>query len=149
VDDHVDAAEGASVGARAVFGTARGAGAVIGGPDVEAAVGLAEWPHVGLQFLVDEELVEADQVLVAHAGGDLGRGDQLGAGVVVGGRDVDHRPCVGGLPASDHLVKVGPPGAERLHHRWVLVENIGELPEVSRVAGVGDPPVDLLAGWLQ
>ena len=149
VDDHVDAAEGAFVGAGAVFGAARGAGAVVGGPDVEAAVGLAERPHVGAHLLVDEELVEADQVLVTGARGDLGRGDQLGAGVAVGGGDVDHRPRVGDLPAGDHLVEVGAPGAERLHHRRVLVEDVGELAEVRRVAGVGDAPVDLLAGRLQ
>jgi len=149
VDDHVDAPEGGFVGARAVVRAARGAGAVVGGPDVEAAVGLAERPHVGLHPFVDEQLVEADQVLVAGPGGDLGRGDQLGAGVAVGGRDVDHRPRVGGLPAADHLVEVGAPGAERLHHRRVLVEDVGELPEVGRVAGVGDAPVDLPAGRFQ
>jgi len=149
VDDHVDAAEGLFVGARAVLGPARGAGAVIGGVDVEAAVGLAERPHVGAHPLFVEELVEADEVAVATAGGDLGRGDQLGAGVVVGGREVDHRPRPGYLPAADHLVEVGAPGAEGLDHCRVLIEVAGELAEVGRVAGVRDAPVDLLAGWQQ
>jgi len=149
VDDDVDAAEGLFVGARAVLGPARGTGAVVGRVDVEAAVGLAQRPHVGAHLLFVEELVEADQVAVAAAGGDLRRGDQLVAVVVVGGGEVDHRPRPGDLPARDHLVEVGPPGAEGLDHRRVLVEVVGELAEVGRIAGVGGAPVDLLAGRQQ
>src|SRR4029077_17146434 len=114
----------------------RGARAVVGGVDVEAAVGLAERPHVGAHPLFVEELVEADQGAVDTAGGDLGRGDQLVAVVVVGGGEVDHRPRPGNLPAGDHLVEVGTPGAEGLDHRRVLVQVVGELAEVGRVAGV-------------
>src|SRR4029079_9893802 len=112
VDDDVDAAEGFFVGERAVLGPAGGARAVVGGPDVEAAVRLPERPHIGAHLLFVEELVEADEVAVAGAGGDLRRRDQLGAGVVVGGREVYHRPRPRGLPAPDHLVEVGAPGAE-------------------------------------
>jgi len=83
VDDHVDAAEGAFVGARAVFGAARGAGAVVGGVDVEAAIRLAERPHVGPHPLFEEELVETDEVAVAAPGGDLRQRDHLVA-VLVG-----------------------------------------------------------------
>jgi len=83
VDDHVDAAEGPFVGARAVLGPARGAGAVVGGVDVEAAVRLAERPHVGAHPFFEEELVEADQVAVAAAGGDLRQRGHLMA-VLVG-----------------------------------------------------------------
>jgi len=146
VDDDVDAAEGLFVGSRAVLGPARGPGAVVGGVDVEAAVGLAQRPHVGAHPLFVEELVEADQIAVAGSGGDPRGGDQLVAVVVVGGGEVDHRPRPGDLPAGDHLVEVGSPGAEGLDHRRVLVEVVGEVPEVGRVTGVGDAPVDLLAG---
>ena len=69
--------------------------------------------------------------------------------VVVGGGEVDHRPRSGDLPAGDHLVEVGAPGAEGLHHRRVLVQVARELAEVGRVTGVRDSPVDLLAGRQQ
>jgi len=146
VDEDVDAAEGEFVGAGAVAAVAGVALAVVGGVDVEAAVGLAERADVGGQLLVPEELVQAQQVLVAVPGGDLGRGDQLVAVVVVGGGDVQHRPGAGGLPAADRLREVGAPVAEGLDHRRVLVGGGGKGAEVGRVAGVGDPAVDLLAG---
>jgi len=144
VDDHVDAAKGLLVGARAVFGAARGAGAVVGGIGVEAAVGLAQRPHVGAHPLFEEELVEADEVAVAAAGGDLRQRDDLVAVARVGGGDVDHRPRPGRLPATDRVGKVAAPGAEGLDHRRVLVHRLAELAEVGHVAGVGDAEVDLL-----
>jgi hypothetical protein len=149
VEDHVDAAEGAFVGLRAVFGTARGARAVVGGVDVEAAVRLPQRPHVGPHFLFEEELVEADEIAIAAAGGDLRQRDDLVAVVVVGGRDVDHRPRPRRLPAPDRVGKVAAPGAEGLDHRRVLVHRFGEVAEVGHVAGVGDAEVDLLAGRLE
>src|SRR5262249_30992559 len=86
VDDHVDAAEGADVLTRAVGGAAGIAGTVVGGPNVEAAVRLAERPDVGAHLLRPEQLVEADQILVAFTAGDRPRRDQLVAVALVGGR---------------------------------------------------------------
>jgi len=146
VEDHVDAAEGAFVGAGAVFGSARGARTVVGGVDVEAAVRLAERPDVGPHPLFVEELVEADQVAVALAGGDPRQADQLMPVVVVGGGDVEHRPRPRRLPAPDRIGEVAAPGAKGLDHRRMLVDRLREVPEVGHVAGVGDPEIDLLPG---
>ena len=130
-----------------MFGAARGAGAVVGGVDVEAAVRLAERPHVGPHPLFEEELVEADEVAVAAAGGDLRQRDHLVPFLV--GADVDHRPRPRGLPAPDRVGEVAAPGTKGLDHRRVLVHSLGEVPEIGHVAGVGDAEVDLLGGWLQ
>ena len=145
VDDHVDPPEGADVLARAVGGVARFAGAVVGGPDVEAAVRLPEGPEVGAHPLRPEQLVEPDQVLVAFAAGDRPGGDQLVAVALVRGRDVHHRPRPRVLPAFDRVREVGAPGAEGLDQRRVLVGQLAELAEVGGVAGVGDAEEDLLA----
>jgi len=147
VDDHVDAAEGAFISSGAVLGPARGAGAVVGGVDVEAAVRLAQRPHIRAHPFFEEELVEADQVAVAATGGDLRQRDDLVPVLV--GADVDHRPCPRRLPAPDRVREVAPPGPKRLDHRRVLVDRLGEVAEVGHVAGVGDAEVDLLPRRLQ
>ena len=64
-------------------GVAAVAFAVVGGVDVEAAVGLAQRPDVGAHLLLVEEPVEPDQVGVAAARGDRRRGYQLVAVVAV------------------------------------------------------------------
>ena len=145
VDDHVDAAEGAPVPERAVGGIARHAGAVVGGVDVEAAVGLAQGADVGAHLLRPEELVEADQVVVAAAGGDPAWGDQLVPVLAVGGGDVQDRPRPRLLPAFDRAGELRSPGAEGLDQRRVLVQGAGELAEVARVAGVADAEEGLVA----
>jgi hypothetical protein len=146
VDDHVDAAEGEFVPAGRVARALQGTAAVVGGVDVEAAVGLAEGPDVGAHLLRGEDLVEADQVAVAAAFGDPLQRDQLVAVIAVRGGDVDHRPRPGVLPADDRVGEVRAPGAERLEHRRVLVGVGRELTEVGHVAGVGDAEPDPLVG---
>jgi len=143
VEDDVDAAEGALVGSGAVAAAAGMALAVVSGVDVEAAVRLAERPHVGAHVLVREQAVEPDQVAVAGAAGDRSGGEDLVTVVVVGGGDVEHRPGPSDLPAADRVGEVAAPGAEGLDHRRVLVDRVAEVAEVGRVTGVGDAEVDL------
>jgi len=106
VDDHVDAAEGAAVVAGRVGGLARLAGAFVGGVDVEAAVRLAQRPHVGAHLLRREEVVQPDQVAVPGTARERGQAQHLGARLRVGGGDVDHRPGAGDLPALDRVPQV-------------------------------------------
>jgi hypothetical protein len=73
VQDHVDAPQGEPVPARFVGGVAQVARAVVGGVDVEAAVGLSQRSHVSWHFLRPEQLVEADQIGVTLALGDAPR----------------------------------------------------------------------------
>ena len=109
VDDDEDAAEGEAVPARLVGGVAQLAGAVVGGVDVEAAVGLAQRPDVGGHLLLPEEPVEPDQVFVAVALGDRARADQLVAVARVGGGEVQDRPRPRRLPAFDRVGEVRRP----------------------------------------
>ena len=98
-----------------------------------------------LQHLLEESETSSFRLLAA-AGGDLRQRDDLVAVVVVGGRDVDHRPRPRGLPAPDRIGEVAAPGAEGLDHRRMVADRGAEFTEGGGVAGVGDAEVDLLAG---